>query len=68
MKMDLRTARVAAKMTQKEVADKLGASVASVCHWERGQRIPKMTTFLRLCELYGVNPSDFFVPEMQGRA
>lgn len=67
MKMDLKTARVAARMTQAEVAEKIGSSVASVCHWERGQRIPKTTTFLRLCALYGVNPSDIFMPFMQGQ-
>lgn len=68
MKMDLKTARVAAKLTQTEVAEKLGVSTASVCHWERGQRMPKTSTFFRLCELYGVTPNDIFLSEVQGRA
>lgn len=68
MKMDLKTARVAAKMTQTEAAEKLGVSTASVCHWERGRRTPKTSVFFRLCELYGVTPNDIFLPEVQGRA
>lgn len=68
MKMDLKTARVAAKMTQREAAEKLGTTEASICHWERGSRTPKTTTFFRLCELYGVSPNDIFLPGMQGRA
>ena len=68
MKMDLKTARVAAGMTQGEVAEKLGVSLASVCHWERGRRAPKVTTFFRLCELYRVSPNDIFLPVVQGRA
>lgn len=66
MTMDLKTARVAAKMTQAEAAAKLGTTTASLCRWERGERTPKVTTFFRLCELYGVSPSDIFMPWMQG--
>jgi len=67
MRMDLRTARVAAKMTQKDVAEKLGVAQASICHWERGTRMPKVATFFRLCALYGVGPSDIFMPWTQGQ-
>lgn len=66
MKMDLKTARVAARMTQEQAAEKLGTTAATLCRWERGTATPKVTTFFRLCELYGVSPSDIFVPCVQG--
>lgn len=67
MRMDLKTARVAAKLTQKEAAAALGVTEASLCRWERGDRSPKVTTFFRLCELYGVEPGDIFLSMKSGQ-
>jgi len=63
MQIGIKAARVAAGMTQEEAAKKLGVTTASLSHWERGRREPKTTTFLRMCELYGVNPSDILMPK-----
>ena len=63
MKMNLKTARVAAGMTQAEAAERLGVTGPTVCLWETGKRIPKVTTFFRLCELYGVRPTDIIIHE-----
>ena len=39
MTLDLKRAREALALTQKELADRLGVHVDSVRHWERG-RVP----------------------------
>ena len=63
MTISLKAARVAAGMTQKDVAREIGTTTASLCRWERGERVPKVSTFFRLCELYGRNPSEISVPK-----
>ena len=67
MKMTLKTARVAAGFTQAQVAEKLDVTSASLCHWEKGNRMPRVTTFFRLCELYKVKPTDIILPKMSGQ-
>lgn len=64
MQMNLKTARVAAGLTQEEAAEKLGTTAASLCRWEKGNRTPKVTMFFRMCELYGIEPASLvFLPE-----
>lgn len=63
MTISLKAARVAAGMTQKDVAQAIGTTTASLCRWERGERMPKVSMFFKLCELYGRNPSDISMPE-----
>lgn len=57
-KLTLKQARKRRGLNQAEVAEILGVTSASICHWERGERVPKVTTFLRMCELYKCKPSD----------
>ena len=61
MQIDIKAARVSAGLTQRDAAKMLGVTQASLCRWERGEREPRLSVFLRLCELYGFNPSDLFV-------
>ncbi|MCM8786653.1 MAG: helix-turn-helix domain-containing protein [Candidatus Omnitrophica bacterium] len=42
------------KITQKELAEKIGVSRQAICMWETGKRELSLTTLSRLCEVLGV--------------
>lgn len=63
MRVDIRAARVNAGLTQKDAANALGVTQGCLSHWERGSGEPKVTMFFRMCELYGAQPNDVFLPE-----
>lgn len=54
IQITLEAARVNAGLTQKEVAEKLGVSVVSLIHWEKGNRKPRIEMAQKLCELYNL--------------
>lgn len=61
--ISLEAARVNAKLTQKELADKLGVSNSTIVNWENGRTEPSLTQLKKISELSGI-PMDFiFVPE-----
>lgn len=61
--ISLEAARVNAKLTQKELADILGVSNATIVNWENGRTEPNLTQLKKISELSGI-PMDFiFVPE-----
>lgn len=45
---NIKKARQTAGLTQKELADKLGISVAMISRWEKGTRNPKMSTLAKI--------------------
>ena len=49
--------RVRAKLTQKELAEKLGCTSQHMSAIERGVKIPKLETFLDLCNILQVQPN-----------
>lgn len=51
----LSTLRKQHKITQMELADKLGVSRQAVSRWEQGTALPSMENLLHLAELYGVS-------------
>jgi transcriptional regulator with XRE-family HTH domain len=54
----LKESRMAAGLTQTEVASKLGYSSAQfVSNWERGLSSPPIKTLARLIKIYKVNPN-----------
>ena len=53
--MTLKAARVNAGYTQAQVAKILDVSVSSIKNWEAGKTYPNLSTFEKLCELYGVS-------------
>lgn len=62
-RISLEAARVNAKLTQKELAEILGISNATVVNWEKGNTEPNITQLRKISELSGI-PMDFiFVPE-----
>lgn len=44
----LRRCRSDAGLTQRQLADRAGTSAAAVCHYERGTRVPRADTLVRL--------------------
>lgn len=62
-RISLEAARVNAKLTQKELAEILGISNATVVNWEKGNTEPNITQLRKISELSGI-PMDFiFMPE-----
>lgn len=53
-KISLRAARVNARLTQKEVADRIKVSNSTLCSWENGKTFPDQPNIDKLCSLYGV--------------
>lgn len=54
--------RVAARMTQIELAEKLNYTDKAVSKWERGESVPDVSVLLRIAELFDVT-LDFLVHE-----
>lgn len=62
-RISLEAVRVNAKMTQKEWAEILGVSNATVVNWEKGKTEPSLSQLKTMSKLSGI-PMDFiFVPD-----
>jgi DNA-binding XRE family transcriptional regulator len=46
---NIKRARLASGITQKELADRLGVYAKDICRWETGERTPSVLTFGRIC-------------------
>lgn len=56
----LRSFREASDLTQRQVGEALGLTEAGVRKFERATQSISAARLWRLCELFGVGPSDFF--------
>lgn len=67
----IRTARIAAGLTQRELAKTLGRNIGTIGEWERGVTAPSLTELGPLCRALGVDCERFVEPpsrpEMTGR-
>jgi len=63
-KISLKAARVAANMTQKELAEKLDVSRESVINWETGKTPMKMVYLYAFCHVTGFSENDIILPEV----
>lgn len=62
-RISLKAARVNANMEQREWAENIGVSVATVINWEKGNTEPTLSQLRKISELSGI-PMDFiFVPD-----
>lgn len=50
-------------LTQKEIAEYVGVTQASVSNWCKGTKMPRMDKFDKLCELFKCNRSDLIDEE-----
>ena len=62
LKISLAAARVNAKMTQKEVAERLKVSNKTVINWENGVSEPSFATMQILANMYGISIDNIFLP------
>lgn len=51
------------KLTQQELADKLGVSDRTVGNWENGRNMPDLSLFKPLCEEFNISMNDFLSGE-----
>lgn len=59
----LASARVNAKMNQREFAEYMGVDVSTITNWEKGKSEPSASQLRKISEVSGI-PMDFiFVPE-----
>jgi hypothetical protein len=54
IKISLAAARVNARLTQREVAKKLGVTTNTIVAWEKSRREPSVTQAKALAETYGM--------------
>lgn len=58
----LKAARTRARLTQKQLAEKLGLSPTSLVNYEAGKRVPDVETAVRMAEALHVDIADFLAP------
>lgn len=55
---NLKSARAAANLTLKEVAEQLGTGFAAVQKWENGIRVPNGVRLVQLAKIYHTTAED----------
>lgn len=63
LRISLEAARINAKMTQKDVAERLKVSNKTVSNWETGKIKPKAAVLFALCAMYGISEDNIFLPK-----
>ena len=61
--LSIKTARLSKKLTQEEVAEKLGVSVTTVSNWETGINNPSLPKAAAMADMLGVS-----IDRLAGRA
>lgn len=54
-KISLKAARVNARLSQQEAADRIGVAVSTLRNWEAGKTYPKQPQIEKLCDVYGIS-------------
>ena len=65
---NLRKLRLEKKLTQEQVAEKLGVSPQAVSRWETGVTFPDIMLLPEISKVYGVLVDDLFKESLQGYA
>jgi len=63
-KIPFKAARVAAGLTQQDLADKMGISRATVNEWETGKRVIRTPYLYLFCQITGFSEDDIILPEL----
>lgn len=53
-KENLLLLRTKAKLTQKDLAQKVGVTVNNIGHWEKGRTEPNIETLLKICSIFDI--------------
>ena len=51
------------KLTQEQLAEKLGVTDKSVSRWENGKGLPDVSLYKDLCNIFGITLNEFFAGE-----
>ena len=62
-KIPMKAARVAANLTQQQMADKLGVARPTVTLWESGKLNMKKANFIAYCAVAGFSEDEIFLPD-----
>ncbi|MDQ0153689.1 DNA-binding XRE family transcriptional regulator [Moryella indoligenes] len=62
LQISLEAARVNAKLSQEDVAKKIGKSRQTIALWEAGKVKLDRANFYMLAEIYGLSIDDIFLP------
>jgi AbrB family looped-hinge helix DNA binding protein len=57
--MNIKRFRKLYKLTQEDVAEKIGVSRQAIAKWENGETIPDINSCISLAKLFGVSLDDF---------
>lgn len=68
MELKIRELREEARMTQRELAVKIGNSQRNVSNWENGTSEPDIDTLVRLCGVFDVTLEELLGLEPIGRS
>ena len=63
-KIPINAARVAAGMTQEELAEKMGVSRQTIINWETGKQEMKTVYLYAFCHVTGFSEDDILLPKM----
>ena len=63
-KIPINAARVAAGLTQEELAEKMGVSRQTIINWETGKQEMKTLYLYAFCHVTGFSEDDILVPKM----
>ncbi|MBR4026705.1 MAG: helix-turn-helix domain-containing protein [Lachnospiraceae bacterium] len=61
----LKKRRLEAKLTQKELGEKLGITQQQIAQYESGKRIPKTETIIKIAEALGFDYYDFLEVDIE---
>lgn len=61
LKTNLRTARKHVGLTQMELSEQLGVSIATIRRWEAGDTSPTGSLLLKIAEICNVDPATLFI-------
>jgi transcriptional regulator with XRE-family HTH domain len=62
LQISMAAARVNAKMTQEEIAEKMDMARTTIISWETGKTIPKPSQFEMYCNLCNIPKDCVFLP------
>ena len=57
---NFRNARLAANLTQQQIADELGLDRTAVAHYEMGDSMPNARNLQKICELFNISFYELF--------
>lgn len=63
MQVSMKAMRVNAEMSQEQAAKAIGTTKRTLCSWENHETFPNALQLKRLCDVYGCEMNDIFLPD-----